>query len=143
MIPLLNRSTGKISLQINDKLHDYISYDIGRLNPEIPVLGFSECKKSCRMYFFEFHEVIAGIAQAKQTSEVFTALHGALSKRAQLTSPLSSILQPGQNRDADRFLKQGPRMIYTRKEQLQFLYFFNTRAAVTSAELKVKYFFTD
>lgn len=143
MIPLLNRSTGKISLQINDKLHDYISYDIGRLNPDIPVLNFLECKKSCRRYYFEFHEVINGIPQAKNTTEIFTALHGELSKRAQVTSSLLSILQPGQNRETDRFLKQGPRMTYTRKEQLQFLYFFNTRTTVSSAELKVKYIFTD
>lgn len=142
MIPLLNRSTGKISLQVNDKLHDFISYDIGRLNPDIPALNFLECKKSCRKYYFEFHEVIDGIAQALQTTEIFTTLHGALSKRAQATSSLAAILQPGQ-RETDRFLKQGPRMIYTRKEQVQFLYFFNTRTTVSNAELKVKYFFTD
>lgn len=142
MIPLLNRSTGKISLQINDKLHDYISYDIGRLNPDIPVLNFLECKKSCRRYYLEFYEVIDGIPQAKQTTEIFTALHGALSKRAQITSSLLSILQPG-SREIDRFLKQGPRMIYTHKEQIQFLYFFNTRSTILNAELKVRYFFTD
>lgn len=143
IIPLFNKETGIIRVQISDKIHDYISNDIRNLNPEIPVSTLIECKNSCREYNIDYYEVINGNPINRRSTLYSKALHGIMSNRAQLTSSLEQILQPGGLPSTDRFLKQGPRMVYTRTNQPQYLYFFNTRTAVLNAELRVQLIFTD
>lgn len=143
IIPLFNKETGKIRVQISDKIHDYISNDIRNLNPEIPVTTLIECRNSCRGYNVDYYEVINGNPINRRSTFNRKALHGVMSNRAQITSSLENILQPGGLPSTDRFLKQGPRMVFTRANQPQYLYFFNTRISVLNAELRVKLIFTD
>lgn len=144
IIPLFDKVGGKIKVQISDKLHDYITNDIRNLNPDIPTYNFIECKKSCRRFKVIYYEILDGVPQKLRGGAEYTIIHGALSDRAQLTTSLENILRPGASRSTDRFLKQGPRMVYTREDQPQYLYFFNTDLFnYSDAQLRVKYNFTD
>lgn len=142
-IPLLNKISNRIEVPLSGRIHDYITANIRELNPDIPEGNFAECKKSCREYSVYYAEVVSGVPGTEESITGLVALHGGLSNRAQLTSTLEAILQPGGTAATDRFLKQGPRSVYTRPEQLQYLYFFNTREAASDAKLNIRYVFTD
>jgi hypothetical protein len=142
-IPLFDKVTGRVKVQTSDKIHDYISNDLRTMNPDIPSGTFVACKKSCRKFRIQYSELRKGAVSDMTQTEEFTVIHGSLSKIAQFSASLETVLQPSGNIHTDRFLKQGPRMVYTQPGQPQYLYFFNTRGTHANAELRVRLFFTD
>ncbi len=128
---------------INDKLHNPITADLRNNMLDIPIDDPLICKKSCRRYYFEYAEIYGEIPQIRKLhkSDIFTVLHGGMSTLGQATKTLSEILAPS-TIDKDVFLKQGFGETITRADQPQYLYYFNTREAVT-VSLMVKYYFSD
>jgi hypothetical protein len=102
------------------------------------------CKKSCRKYYFEYAESYGEPLAIKRLykSPEYTVLHGGLSSVGESSKSLLSILAPDTVPAHDQFLKQGPKELSTRADQPQYLYFLNTRDAVT-VTLNCKYYFTD
>jgi len=143
-IPVTYGSTGIAEVSVFDKLNDYISAEVRNNMPDIPTDGFLNCRKSCRKYYFEFAESFGSpmVIKKVQRSKEFTVLHGGLSTLGEATKTLQALLAPSADRTKDRFLKQGPLEVLTRKDQPQYLYFFNTRA-LTTATLNCRFYFTD
>lgn len=138
----VNVQTGavnKAEYPIGDKLHTYISDEIRKNLPDIPT-GSLLCTKSCRRYYFEYAEAFNDQYQKVYRSEVKTVLHGGFSALAQATKDISTELFPTSS--IATFLKQGLKIVDTRADQPQYLYFYNTKVEVTST-LVVKYYFTD
>lgn len=142
-IPLFDKVTGRVKVQTSDKIHDFISNDLRTMNPDIPEGTFVACKKSCRKFRIQYYELRKGAVSDMMETEDFTVIHGSLSKIAQFSASLETVLQPSGNIHTDRFLKQGPRRVYTQPAQPQYLYFFNTRSTHANAELKIRLYFTD
>jgi hypothetical protein len=134
---------GTAEAVLNDKLHDYMMAAIREQMPDIPGEEPLQCTKSCRRYYFEYAEIFGEVPVIKKLhkSAEFTVLHGGFSNIGQATKDLSSLLSPS-GPENDAFLKQGYLEQQTRTDQLQYLYFFNTRA-VASLTLKCKFWFTD
>ncbi|MBC8053737.1 MAG: hypothetical protein H7Y13_11800 [Sphingobacteriaceae bacterium] len=135
---------GLAEVDVADRLNSFIELDpvdfvdLGSIDALI-------CKKSCRKFYYTFAEQYGQPSQVyrKFKSADYTVLAGGLSTKGAHIHTLSSLLVPD-NADLtqDRFLKQGNTQVYTREDQPQFLYFFNTRTAKT-ARLRAKYYFTD
>lgn len=128
-LQLLSGEVGIAEVQISDKLHSSIEADLRRLSIDQPTTLIAQSKKSCRRYYFEFAESYGETIETKavQKSDNYTVLHGALSTIAQFNKTLLGIINPSVPSN-DRFLKQGSNIIYTRTNQPQYLYFFNSRA---------------
>lgn len=135
---------GKAIAQINDKIQQKISVDMRQMGLEIPTTTVLECKTTSRKYYFEFAESYGETITVRKLnkSSVYNVIHGGLSYQAQAIETALSLLSPG-GTASDRFLKQGPIRQFTREDQPQYLYFFNTRTAKANAKLKVYHYFGD
>lgn len=142
-LPILG-SSGQTQISIGDKLHNEIMMDLRTDFSEIPEFDPLKCKKSCRKYYFEFAESYGDVEEVfkLQKSPEFTVLYGGLSYVAQFNSSMLSLIAPG-TADTDRFLKQGNVTVYTRTNQPQYLYFFNSRAASPGTVIKTKFYLKD
>jgi len=141
---LQNGRPGVAIAQLGDKIHSKITADIDIYGLEIPGTSYVECKNTARKYYFEFAESYGEqVAVKKLTrSDNLNVIHGGLSFQARTTQSLTALINPG-SAPADRFLKQGPNVQYSRVDQPQFLYFYYTRAPQNLAKLVVKRVFTD
>ncbi|MBB2149180.1 hypothetical protein [Pedobacter gandavensis] len=142
-LPILG-GNGQTEISIGDKLHNEIMMDLRSDFSDIPQDHPLLCKASCRKYYFEFAESFGDVEEVKkiQKSPEFTVLHGGLSYVAQFNSTMLSLIAPGAA-DTDRFLKQGNVTVYTRTNQPQYLYFFNTRASAPGAVIRAKFHLKD
>jgi hypothetical protein len=142
-LDLLVGEKGMAEAMIGDKLHDHMLKDLRLMYPDTPNKNSIICKKSCRRYYFEYAERYGATPKVYKVhrSEIYTILQGGLSYIAQFNSTLQSLIAPGAAA-ADHFLKQGNSIVWTRSNQPQFLYFFNTRAAFNGA-VEIKVYYTD
>lgn len=150
-LPITTSRVNVAEVDIADKLNDYMLLSIDSA-PEIPdQTGVSvlSCKKTCRKYFYRYAESFGNpvtVTSVKQ-SQTYTALAGGLSYVASNEKTIAGILQPdAADPTQDRFLKQSQGTaiaVKTRPSAPQFLYFFNTRNAVTGAKLKVKWYYRE
>lgn len=136
-------SAGIVEAPIGERLHSAITRTLREEYPDQPAEGMLLCKKSCRKYYFQYAESYGEPIAVRKlyTSEQFTAVHGGFSTLAQFNQTLISLIAPGAA-ITDRFLKQGNTEVYTRSNQPQYLYFFNTRAT-RSISVKVLFTFID
>lgn len=134
---------GYVEAPIGERLHSAITRTLREEYPDQPAEGMLLCKKSCRKYYFQYAESYGEPIAVRKlyTSEQFTAVHGGFSTLAQFNQTLISLIAPGAA-ITDRFLKQGNTEVYTRSNQPQYLYFFNTRAT-RSISVKVLFTFID
>lgn len=144
-LQLLPNSGNQSEAMIGDKLNTVLSKQIRDKYPEQPNSNAIECKTSCRKYYFTYAESFGSpiVVGAETRSADYIILHGGLSTIAQNKS-ISSLIAPAPaNPQADRFLKQGNAQCYTRSNQPQYLYFFNTRATKIAVQVRVKLYFDD
>jgi len=143
-LDIQNGSGGLAIAELGDKIHQKITAEIDIYGLEIPGLTALECKNTARRYYFEYAESFGdAISVRKLTrSNVFNVIHGGLSFQAKSSVSLVNLISAGSS-SVDRFLKQGPKSQYSRIEQPQFLYFFNTRSTKAGAKLMVKRTFSD
>ncbi|WP_316780365.1 hypothetical protein [Pedobacter antarcticus] len=139
--PLLYSEPGYAEVPIGDKLHEHIGKELRSSYPEYPDRNYVNCTKSCRRYYFEFAESYEGQTHKVKKSPFYTILHGGLSYVSQFNSTLQSLIAPAAP-SADRFLKQGHTTVYTRTNQPQYLYFFNTRE-IFQSKLQIKATYKD
>lgn len=143
-LDLVNGSAGFAVAQIGDKVHNKITADIDIHGFEIPGLTYVECNNTARKFYFQFAESFGETIEVKKiaTSQTYNVIHGGLSFQAEASQTLSGLINPG-TALADRFLKQGSKLQYSRVDQPQFLYFYNTRATQNNAKLVTKRVFLD
>jgi hypothetical protein len=142
-LQMLISPSGSVEAPIGDKLNDFIQKDLRELFPDAPTNNSIICKKSCRRYYFEYAErygLTPKVYQVHQ-SPVYTILAGGLSYIAQFNSSLQTLIAPGAA-STDRFLKQGNNNVWTRTNQPQFLYYFNTRDTFDGL-IEVKAYYKD
>lgn len=141
---LMVNTDGYAELSLLDKVHDRMMDDLRKGFTDVPGVDPIICKKSCRKYYYTFAESYGATPKVylSQTSDHYTALNGGLSYIKQFNSSLQQLIAPGLPNE-DRFLKQGNNEVYTRSNQPQYLYFFNTRANYPAAQLMVKWYFKD
>ncbi|RQO65073.1 hypothetical protein DBR40_24685 [Pedobacter sp. KBW01] len=127
---------------IDDKLHDNITAEIFNNLPDVPEDSPLLCKKSCRRYYFEYAECYGEPLQIRKrnTSGIFTVIHGGMSYIGQGTKTISNVLFPPSARH--RFIKQGENISFTRSNQPQYLYYYNP-GITFAAKLKCRLRFTD
>lgn len=144
-LQLLPNSGFQTEAMIGDKLNTVLSKQIRDLFPEQPNNNSIECKTSCRKYYFTYAESYGSpvVVQAETQSGDYVILHGGLSTIAQNKSVINLIAPSPLNAQSDRFLKQGNAQCYTRTNQPQYLYFFNTRVTTIGAKLQTKLYFDD
>ncbi|MFD2163665.1 hypothetical protein ACFSJU_14745 [Paradesertivirga mongoliensis] len=143
-ISLRSDQPGISEVDIADRLNAYLETDV----LDIPDTGSTAallCKKSCRKFYYTYAESWGqpAVVRKKIKSAEYTILAGGLSFKGNHVKTLPGLLVPDvADATKDRFLKQGSSHQYTRKDQPQFLYFFNTRAT-QDGRLRVKFTFTD
>jgi len=142
-LQMLISPSGSVEAPIGDKLNDFIQKDLRELFPDAPTNNSIICKKSCRRYYFEYAERYGLTPKVYQVhkSPVYTILAGGLSYIAQFNSSLQTLIAPGAA-STDRFLKQGNNNVWTRTNQPQFLYYFNTRDTFDGL-IEVKAYYKD
>jgi len=143
-LDLVNGSAGVAVAQIGDKVHNKITADIDIHGFEIPGLTYVECNNTARKYYFQFAESFGDTIEVKKvsTSQTYNVIHGGLSFQGEASQTLSGLINPS-TPPADRFLKQGSKLQYSRVDQPQFLYFYHTRATQNNAKLVTKRVFVD
>lgn len=127
---LPNSSFTKID--IGEKIHSILTDCIRENLPERPTDEPIQCKNCCRRFYFEYGECYGNpvVSKTFARSETFTVLHGGLSTVASSKFNALQLIAPGAI-SLDRFLKQGAREFYTRVNQPQYLYFYNSRSSKT------------
>ncbi|WP_231424034.1 hypothetical protein [Pedobacter sp. Leaf250] len=143
-LDLQNGTPGIATAQLGDKIHNRITADIDINGLEIPGSTFVQCKNTARKFYFEFAESFGESVEVKRInrSTNYNVIHGGLSFQGKVSQTLSGLINPGAA-PADRFLKQGPKSQYSRIDQPQFLYFYNSRAPQGNAKLIAKRVFND
>ncbi len=146
-IPLKPGAGGIATVDIASYLHSFFETAVDKIPVDFPDPASPAallCTKSCRKYYFRYAEMWSNQVQKVSESAKYTVLYGGLSYTGAFKFTLSSLFVPSAGDPSkDRFLKQGNAQIYTRTNQPQYLYFFNTRATANGAKLKAKYYFTD
>lgn len=142
-LQLYSDQPGVAIAPIGDKIHQRITADIDKYGLEIPQLTYLECNVTCRKYYFEFAESFGENVQVQKinTSPTYNVVHGGFSFQAKTNKTLAGVISPGSPPE-DRFLKQSSNQ-FSRADQPQFLYFYNTRETKSEAKLVVKRIFTD
>jgi hypothetical protein len=144
-LPVKYGTSGVCEDDVAEVLNSYIQksgIDIPDSGSLVPLV----CKKTARKFYFRYGESWGADISVKtlHTSASYTVIEGGLSYVGSYLNNLKSYIVPDNaNPSKDRFLRQGNNQVYTRSNQPQFLYFFNTRATQANAVLKKKVLFTD
>lgn len=124
--------TGILNVDIKQVLNAALENDIPNISSPLP----ANCRKGKRRFFCRYAEVFDGNVMAINESPKYHVAIGGFSYVGFKTKTVVSMLRPDvADSKKDLFLKQGPRLIRTRTNQPEFLYFLNLR---TEKQLRCK-----
>lgn len=141
-LPLKNGSAGQAETDLKDTLHSILE-SAGPDDMAFAQTSVLTCRKSVRDFHLKFAESIDGVLGTITTTANFTVLYGGFSYSGATSNVLLGTIRPDvADKTKDKFLRQTGLAEYTRANQPQFLYFFNTRATI-AFNLRAKFYFSD
>ena len=141
-LPLVFASAGQAQTDLKDTLHaileaagpDYMAF------AQTSVLS---CKNSVRKFYLKYAESVDGVVSALTQTADFVVIYGGFSYTGSTSKTLLGVIRPDvADKTKDKFLRQYGLAEYTRTNQPQSLYFFNTRAT-TNYNLRAKFYFSN
>lgn len=135
-LQLQSGSSGIASVPLGDKIHQKISSDIDRLGLEIPTDKPMTCTRTSRKFYFEFAEAFGEpmLIREINRSAFYNVIFGGQSYQGKNAKKLEGLIKAS-TAPFDRFLKQGAAIQFSREDQPQFLYFYNTRTTYVDARV--------